>query len=346
MTLVPVSISSNMRVLVPMYSRPGSAFWDQMVSASANSTVDYSVVINPGSGPGAFSEDVYTNGMVDLLDAGVEVLCYVPTGFGVTNVSDVTSDMDLYETFYPGLCGGYFFDEGPGTENNTWKYTEYYEHAQLVSGPGSTVVVNPGIQPHDSLYDIGDRYSLDNPGMGGQVVITSFENKFEAFYDGTDELTSKSIPFPPRYIKDRYMHSILVYDAFFSDIKDFLDWVVYQLYCANWGYVYFTDDNFGSDGNPWDALPGYFPFLLDSVSKVDDSFLECETWAPTPSPTMDILPTLPPTLSPTLSPIPYPSDNDDNMVSGSPGHFCYRIWYLFWFIVVGLGFSEVLLFEP
>ena len=273
-----------------------------MVSSSYNTTVNYSVVINPSSGPGDYAEDVYTDGMIDLKRAGVEVLCYVPTGFGMTGVDDVYSDIDSYEDFYPGLCGGYFFDEGPGTENNTWKYTEYYEHAQLVSGSSTTVVVNPGIIPHQSLYHIGDRFSSNNPGMGGQVVVTSFENKFEVFYDGTRQLSIENIPFPPRYIRDRYMHSMMVYDAFFSEIKEFLDWTVFQLFCSNWGYVFFTDDSFGSDGNPWDSVPSYFVSLLEAVEKAGYMGDECGTWVPTPSPTMA------PTIAPTLSPTPISRD--------------------------------------
>lgn len=51
--------------------------------------------------------------------------------------------------------------------------TEYYSYVQDASGPDATVVVNPGIQPHDTLYNIGDAYEAVNPGMGGQVVIVS-----------------------------------------------------------------------------------------------------------------------------------------------------------------------------
>ena len=51
--------------------------------------------------------------------------------------------------------------------------TEYYNYVQDASGPDSTVVVNPGIQPHDTLYNIGDAYEALNPGMGGQVVVVS-----------------------------------------------------------------------------------------------------------------------------------------------------------------------------
>eukprot|EP00903_Cladosiphon_okamuranus_P011147 g10521.t1 len=256
-----------------------------MVEAGHSSTVSFSVVINPNSGPGDSSEDGYTTGMTELVNAGVEVLCYVPTGFGSTDVSQVTRDIDAYESFYPSLCGGYFFDEGPGTEENTWKYTYYYNHAQLVSGSDSTVVVNPGVRPHDSLYNIGDLYAVENPDMGGQVVITSFENTFEVFVDGSQQYPDQEVPFPPRYVQDRHMHSILVYAAYFSTLKEYLDWTVFQLYCANWGYVFFTDDTFGDDENPWDALPSYFMELLEAVEKAPESATTCGTWAPTPAPT-------------------------------------------------------------
>ncbi len=51
--------------------------------------------------------------------------------------------------------------------------TEYYSHAQEVSGPGTAVVVNTGVQPDESLYFIGDLYAVENPSVGGQVIITS-----------------------------------------------------------------------------------------------------------------------------------------------------------------------------
>lgn len=49
------------------------------------------------------------------------MLCYIPTGFGETDVSTVTADIDKYESFYPAMCDGFFFDEGPGGEDNAWK---------------------------------------------------------------------------------------------------------------------------------------------------------------------------------------------------------------------------------
>ncbi|CAM9733289.1 unnamed protein product, partial [Ectocarpus fasciculatus] len=211
----------QLRVLAPLYARPeGEHFWSLMVEAAQNTTVSYSVVINPSSGPGDSAEEAYTTGITELLDVGVEVLCYIPTGFGDTDVSTVTADIDKYESFYPDMCDGFFFDEGPGGENDTWKYTDYYNHVQAVGGAGSTVVVNPGIRPHDSLYFIGDLYASTNPGQGGQVVITSYENSFPKFYDGSQDYHNQEVPFPPRYVTDRYMHSVMVYAAYFTTLQE------------------------------------------------------------------------------------------------------------------------------
>lgn len=50
-----------------------------------------------------------------------QVLCYVATGFGQTDVETVKQDVDKYEQLYPGLCGGFFFDEGANTEEFAYK---------------------------------------------------------------------------------------------------------------------------------------------------------------------------------------------------------------------------------
>lgn len=48
-------------------------FWTHMVDAAQNTTVSYSVVINPNSGPGEVAEDAYTQGIYDLWNADIEV---------------------------------------------------------------------------------------------------------------------------------------------------------------------------------------------------------------------------------------------------------------------------------
>lgn len=51
-----------------------------MVDAAQNTTVSYSVVINPNSGPGDVAEDVYTQGIYDLWNVGIEVRSAVGVG--------------------------------------------------------------------------------------------------------------------------------------------------------------------------------------------------------------------------------------------------------------------------
>ncbi len=67
-----------------------------------------------------------------------------------------------------------------------------------------------------------------------------------------------------------------------------------QFYCANWGYVFFTEDSLAGDGNPWDELSTYFTTFLEAVEKAPGSAGECDTLAPT----------APPAVAPTLAPIP------------------------------------------
>lgn len=54
-------------------SRKAGEFWSHIVESAQNTTVSYSVVINPSSGPGDSAEDAYTTGINELLGVGVEV---------------------------------------------------------------------------------------------------------------------------------------------------------------------------------------------------------------------------------------------------------------------------------
>ncbi|CAM9898294.1 unnamed protein product [Choristocarpus tenellus] len=125
-----------------------------------------SAVINPANGPGDSWIEDYDNGIIDLHDSGVEVLCYVATGFGHREVQTVLNDVDQYESLYTGMCDGVFLDEGPTVTTNISKYEEYYSYIQSV-WPMSTVVVNPGITPDEAYYHIEDGT------VGGQLIIVS-----------------------------------------------------------------------------------------------------------------------------------------------------------------------------
>ena len=49
---------------------------------------------------------------------------------------------------------------------------------------------------------------------------TRFENKFDVFYGGGQRYANSEVPFPPRYLQDRYLHSILVYAAYFVTLEE------------------------------------------------------------------------------------------------------------------------------
>lgn len=71
-----------------------------------------------------------------------------------------------------------------------------------------------------------------------------------------------------------------------TPILQYLAETVLELYCWNWGYVFFTDDSLGSDGNPWDQTPSYFLSLLAAVANATAAASPelCGTRSPTPAP--------------------------------------------------------------
>lgn len=60
------------------------------------------------------------------------MLCYVATGFGETDINVVNADVDLYQSFYPDMCDGFFFDEGPGTAMYAYKCEPSFAYFFLI----------------------------------------------------------------------------------------------------------------------------------------------------------------------------------------------------------------------
>ncbi|CAM9792658.1 unnamed protein product, partial [Sphacelaria rigidula] len=92
--------------------------------------------------------------------------------------------------------------------------TQYYNHVQEIAS-FKTVVVNPGVTPHESLYHIGDQWAQTSGSPGGQVIIVSFENKYRSFRPKKGR-----VPAAPAYATDRYLNSILVYAAYFTTLDE------------------------------------------------------------------------------------------------------------------------------
>ncbi|CAM9098959.1 unnamed protein product [Discosporangium mesarthrocarpum] len=235
----------------------------------------------------------YVTGIADLRDVGVEVLCYVATGFGETEIDEVTGDMDVFDDLYPGQCDGVFLDEGPSSDEYVFKYEEYYQYVQDLF-PGGKVVVNPGVIPDESLYHISDGV------LGGDVVIVSCENSYQDFGQScaiSSDLLD--VPHAPENSTDRYQNSILVHGTTLLDDAT-LQTVVEGAYCGNWGYIFITDDSLP---NPWDDIPTYLPDLVSA--SLSAHTVVCPTPAPTLAPSQ--VPTLGPSSFPTPTPTLYPT---------------------------------------
>jgi hypothetical protein len=106
--------------IIPLYTDPSDGSWDAVVAAKqAHPTVPVLAVINPANGPGAAAQDSYTSGIAKLTAAGVKVIGYVHTLWGIRPTTDLDGEMTQYRTWYPGVSG-IFLDEmatGAGHES-------------------------------------------------------------------------------------------------------------------------------------------------------------------------------------------------------------------------------------
>ncbi|RJE23052.1 Cell surface [Aspergillus sclerotialis] len=159
------SMGPKSKVFVPLYVYPAPGTWDPLENAiSTHPDVNFTVIINPGSGPGpnALPDGNYTREIPKLARyENVRLLGYVPTTYTKRNISLVRKDIETYAAWptnssNPDLAvRGIFFDETP--QQYDAKALAYLQ--SLTSfvkkmpglGPDNFVVHNPGVVP-DSRY--------------------------------------------------------------------------------------------------------------------------------------------------------------------------------------------------
>ncbi|CAI7639028.1 unnamed protein product [Penicillium viridicatum] len=164
-TLKKNNMGPKAKVFVPLYVYPASEAWAPLENViSTHPDVNFTVVINPGNGPGPNSlpDGNYTREIPKLTAyANVRLLGYVYTSYGKRNVSAVRKDIQTYADWptnssNPNLAvRGIFFDETPQQyEAQTLTYlqglTEFVKDLEDL-GPDQFVVHNPGAVP-DSRY--------------------------------------------------------------------------------------------------------------------------------------------------------------------------------------------------
>ncbi|KAJ5469587.1 hypothetical protein N7539_009205 [Penicillium diatomitis] len=153
------------KVFVPLYVYPAPGAWTPLENViSTHPDVNFTVVINPGNGPGPdqLPDANYTREIPNLASyANVRLLGYVHTSYAQRNISLLRRDIATYAAWptvssNPHLAvRGIFFDETPQQFSD--QALGYLQNlTDLVKGlkgfgPNGFVVHNPGAIP-DSRY--------------------------------------------------------------------------------------------------------------------------------------------------------------------------------------------------
>jgi hypothetical protein len=166
--------------VVPLYIYPTPGAWDPLTtSVTANPDVNFQVIINYESGPGAaqYPDSTYIAAIANLNSfANVQNICYVHTSWANRALADVETDVSTCAGWasYPDAdihMDGIFFDEAVAEYNATT--AEYMNSitafARNALGSGrDTIVFNPGEQVATEWYSIAD-------------YVVAFENSYSAY---------------------------------------------------------------------------------------------------------------------------------------------------------------------
>ncbi|EAA63523.1 hypothetical protein AN2952.2 [Aspergillus nidulans FGSC A4] len=197
------------KVFVPLYVYPAPGAWDPLVNViTAHPDVNFTVVVNPGSGPGPnpLPDRNYTQEIPRLTaHDNVRVLGYVATTYAKRNISSVRNDIETYAA-WPTISAnpklavrGIFFDETPQQYNaSDLAYLE--ELTSVVKntpglGPDHFVFHNPGVVPDPRYLSTAD-----------STVV--FEATYDTFQDRDGARLFETIPNSNRSQLCAVVHSV------------------------------------------------------------------------------------------------------------------------------------------
>ncbi|PYI01131.1 cell surface spherulin 4-like protein [Aspergillus sclerotiicarbonarius CBS 121057] len=239
-------------VFVPLYVYPSPGAWDPLEKVISNHrNVNFTVVINPGSGPGpnALPDANYTREVPKLAAYdNVRLLGYVATTYAQRNISLVRRDIETYAAWptnssNPNLAvRGIFFDETPQQyDNSTLAYLE--ELTTVVKstpglGPDHFVVHNPGAIP-DARY---------LPTADSTVV---FEATYDTFLERDGAKLFEEIPNSTRSQLCAVVHSVptSVEGTHFRDLVKQVRRVADEIFITH-----LDTDYYASFGGQWEAF--------------------------------------------------------------------------------------------
>jgi hypothetical protein len=218
--------------IIPLYTDPPHASWDAVAAAKqAHPTVPVIAIINPADGPGSGPDPDYTTGIAKLTAAGVKVVGYVHTLYGARPTSELQTEMNHYQSWYPGVTG-IFFDEMAYQAG----YESYYSAltAYAKSHGGDFTVGNPGTDTSKSYVGTVDvLFIYESDGVPPVSAISGWHTSYARSSFGV-------IPY-----KVPSMDA-----AFVAAARPYV------------GYIYLQSDDLP---NPWDSVPSYLSSLVGAL---------------------------------------------------------------------------------
>jgi hypothetical protein len=235
MVLTQMSTSTpTLQMLIPLYiyPDPNDSSWDKVAAATCHIRV--TAIINPDSGPGIGGPDVpYQQGLTKLRQAGVTILGYVNTDYGLRPVDEAKADVDQYDQYFN--IHGIFFDQVASSVDKLAYYKELYDYVKSKSHlDGAKVVLNPGTQ-------IDEDYIKDPPASDTAVIFEGLSSDWPPYVPD---------PYVINYPRERFAAlSHTTPDT--ATMRSHIDLAI----ARHIGYVYVTDDTLS---NPYDRLPIYW----------------------------------------------------------------------------------------
>jgi hypothetical protein len=202
-----------------------SGIWQQ--AADTKPVPSYMILDISGTGAGSGPVAHFQSVVRQERDAGVTILGYSSTGYGLRSVSEVEADVRHYKAWY-GVTD-IFLDEVRGIRSQLRYYRNLADYIRGAN-PGSSIWINPGNYPDPSYMKVSN-------------VVMAFEGPYKAYHN----VIVPSWVFG--YSPDRFANT--VYATRGSQVASALS----LSRSRNAGYVYVTD---GTGENPYSALPSYW----------------------------------------------------------------------------------------
>jgi len=225
-----------MKMMVPLYSYPGST-WDTVIASAG--LVKTVAIINPNSGPGSAPDSTFKSYMTKMTNAGVEMIGYVHTSYGARSITDVKKEIDIYASEFSNVVG-IFLDEAAATQDQLSYYQQL--HTYIMSMPGF-------------------KYNVLNPGAATVAGYANAATQIVAFEDVASKFASSTNPsFASCSNKDLF--SVITYSASSaSAMQSALDTAKSKGY---YGWAYVTSGTL--NGGTYNSLPSYYAQMASYIA--------------------------------------------------------------------------------